>query len=344
MKMGKFDDKDFKMSSQFGETLLQREMSMKARVGTIKPMTLFTDVKETSHRRAGALGGSSHIGKGDVQMKMIGPFNASAPILDDPDIASLVEFIFDLVVPDERLVETDFNFLNKDLIRSMGPGKNVMGEVLNVVCEVNTRAALLVSAEDGRAWYLNTRLTVSGISIDSLFPDNGRDDSARKFYFGDLKKCQHIFIPIHNDKIEHWLLFIVHIGDGIVEICDSMLDKHGLSTGSGLVKMVMEKLDYLLADQIADKMGPSFSFTCFQVQTNVGVLQQSNGYDCGIHVINRTEGRHEVYFKHSIFNSANERICIALGLVTSTHNKIWGNVQLGFDVWKKTKNQGMRGD
>ncbi|XP_062086408.1 uncharacterized protein LOC133792514 [Humulus lupulus] len=126
-----------------------------------------------------------------------------------------------------------------------------MGEVLNVVCEVNTRAALLVSAEDGRA------------CIDSLFPDNGRDDSARKFYFGDLKKCQHIFIPIHNDKIEHWLPFIVHISDGIVEICDSMLDKHELSTGSGLVKMVMEKLDYLLADQIADKMGPSFSFTRF---------------------------------------------------------------------------------
>ncbi|XP_062104979.1 uncharacterized protein LOC133816579 [Humulus lupulus] len=122
-----------------------------------------------------------------------------------------------------------------------------------------------------------------------------------------------------------------------------MLDKHGSSTGSGLVKMVMEKLDYLLADQIADKMGPSFSFTRFQVQTNVGVLQQSNGYDCGIHVINRIEGRHEVYFKHSVFNSANERIRIALGLVTSTHNKIWGKVQLGFDVWKKTKNQGMRG-
>ncbi|XP_062104632.1 uncharacterized protein LOC133815867 isoform X3 [Humulus lupulus] len=155
----------------------------KARVGTINPMTLFTDVKGTSHRRAGALGGSSHIGKGesssqslplssallkgDVQMKMIGLFNASAPILDDPDIASLVEFIFDPVVPDEILVETDFNFLNRDLIRSLGPGKKVMGEVLNVVCEVNTRAALLVSAEDGRAWYLNTRLTV-GWSIHWL--------------------------------------------------------------------------------------------------------------------------------------------------------------------------------
>ncbi|XP_062083293.1 uncharacterized protein LOC133789460 isoform X1 [Humulus lupulus] len=180
----------------------------KARVGMIKPMTLFTDVKGTSHRRAGALGGSSHIGKvtmilnflfncsillslvpnimymqgesssqslplssallkGDVQMKMIGPFNASAPILDDHDIASLVEFIFDPVVPDEILVETDFNFLNRDLIRSLGPGKKVMGEVLNVVCEVNTRAALLVSAEDERAWYLNTRLTV-GWSIHWL--------------------------------------------------------------------------------------------------------------------------------------------------------------------------------
>ncbi|XP_062089666.1 uncharacterized protein LOC133796199 [Humulus lupulus] len=122
------------------------------------------------------------------------------------------------------------------------------------------------------------------------------------------------------------------MGDGIVEICDSMLDKHGLSTGSVLVKMVMEKLDYLLADQIAEKMGPSFSFTCFQVQTNVGVLQQSNGYDYGIHVINRIEGRHEVYFKHSV------RIRIALELVTSTHNKFMGNVQLAFDVWKKTKN------
>ncbi|XP_062088671.1 uncharacterized protein LOC133795232 [Humulus lupulus] len=138
------------------------------------------------------------------------------------------------------------------------------------------------------------------------------------------------------------------MGDGIAEICDSMLDKHGLLTGSGLVKMVMEKLDYLLADQIVEKLGPSFSFTCFQVQTNVGVLQQSNGYDCGIHVINRIEGRHEVYFKHSSvsvfyicrrgFNSTNERIRIALEQVTSTHNKIWGNVQLAFDVWKKTKN------
>ncbi|XP_062119561.1 uncharacterized protein LOC133834062 [Humulus lupulus] len=103
---------------------------------------------------------SSALLKGDVQMKMIGPFNASAPILDDPDIASLVEFIFDPVVPDEILVETDFNFLNRDLIRSLGPGKKVMGEV-------NTRAALLVSAEDGRAWYLNTRLTV-GWSIHWL--------------------------------------------------------------------------------------------------------------------------------------------------------------------------------
>ena len=67
-----------------------------------------------------------------------------------------------------------------------------------------------------------------------------------------------------------------------------------------LIDLQMEKLDYLLADQIADKMGPSFSFTHFQVQTNVGVLQQSNGYDYGIHVINLIEGRHEVYFKHSV--------------------------------------------
>ncbi|XP_062107447.1 uncharacterized protein LOC133818541 [Humulus lupulus] len=177
----------------------------KARVGTIKPMTLFTDLKGTSHRWTGKLGGSSHIGKGesssqslplssallkgDVQMKMIGPFNASAPILDDPDIAPLVEFIFDPVVPDERLVETDFDFLNRDLIRSLGPG---------VECCFQGEHAYS-STSVSRRW----KSLVSGISIDSLFPDNGHDDSTRKFYFGDLKKCLHIFIPINNEKIEH---------------------------------------------------------------------------------------------------------------------------------------------
>ncbi|XP_062120174.1 uncharacterized protein LOC133834543 isoform X1 [Humulus lupulus] len=85
MKRGKFDDKVFKMSSQFGETLLQREMSMKkARVGTIKSMTLFTDVKGTSHCRAGALGGSSHIGK--VTMILIFFLNCSILLSLVPNI------------------------------------------------------------------------------------------------------------------------------------------------------------------------------------------------------------------------------------------------------------------
>ncbi|XP_062078346.1 uncharacterized protein LOC133782913 isoform X1 [Humulus lupulus] len=246
----------------------------------------------------------------------------------DDDIGKLIEYIFDdSLNSDETLVDTGFNHLTRGLVRTLCPGVFINGEVLNVVCEMNTRREQQVSTESRSSWYLNTRMTCIGISIQNLFPQSGRSDSARKLFIGDLNLCGKIKIPVHNEEMQHWVLFIVHVGNGVVEICDSFLLGRKESLSQSLVPVVLQQLDLVLRDELSRWKGPVKSFTCFKAFTNNEVVQQSNGYDCGIHVINWMAQRNPSNFKPKGYNSDDERAHVAVGLVTSLHNKVRDQVR-----------------
>lgn len=96
-----------------------------------------------------------------------------------------------------------------------------------------------------------------------MFPQSGRSDSARKLFIGDLNLCGKVYlcvvffcifgfillveyfiilqikIPVHNEEMQHWVLFIVHVGNGVVEICDSMLLGRKESLSQSLVPVVV---------------------------------------------------------------------------------------------------------
>ncbi|XP_062078348.1 uncharacterized protein LOC133782913 isoform X2 [Humulus lupulus] len=214
----------------------------------------------------------------------------------DDDIGKLIEYIFDdSLNSDETLVDTGFNHLTRGLVRTLCPGVFINGEVLNVVCEMNTRREQQVSTESRSSWYLNTRMTIK--------------------------------IPVHNEEMQHWVLFIVHVGNGVVEICDSFLLGRKESLSQSLVPVVLQQLDLVLRDELSRWKGPVKSFTCFKAFTNNEVVQQSNGYDCGIHVINWMAQRNPSNFKPKGYNSDDERAHVAVGLVTSLHNKVRDQVR-----------------
>ncbi|CAB4278667.1 unnamed protein product [Prunus armeniaca] len=151
----------------------------------------------------------------------VGPFRMTNDISeDDRDLLSL-HFVAIHWIQNELLVDTGAVAIDHHHLRSLAPGSPLFDDIINVMADY-------LYDTTSTKWFLPTYFWSECAKFAR--PSDRMTSCARTHNFclarfnGRLKDCMQIYIPMHEDVIGHWYLFICDIFHKKAEIWDSLPD------------------------------------------------------------------------------------------------------------------------
>ncbi|KAL6186360.1 hypothetical protein ACLB2K_042480 [Fragaria x ananassa] len=208
-------------------------------------------------------------------------------------------------------------------LQCLSPTRSISSEVINIMGEY-----CFVNREDW--WFLSTLFSErakdyydSYAGVQSYVSATISMCRLRK-YCGRLKACKKIFIPILDDVVDHWFLVVANITEGECEMWDCIPDLPAQQRRKNMVNNVMSLLGEVFSSEleVSDVAPSALSSYSFAYPESSRIVP--NKYDSGIFTIRHIQYYRERWF--SVFNSADERIRIALEIVNNPMNECYKSV------------------
>ncbi|KAK9943198.1 hypothetical protein M0R45_008814 [Rubus argutus] len=270
--------------------LVKDSLPITTRVKPHHARALFNYVSNQGYRHAlteeGYVELNTNIG---VNMHVAGPYKLKRT-LPDYDVR-LINFIFlggnNFTIDEGRMVVTANRdaILYRDEISCLAPRVYVNSFVINFFAD-------FLNVDRSPFWFLPTIFyeqanTVEWSGTYEEWVEYSRTVCRFGRFSGCVGVCQRIFVPLHEGESGgHWYLMVVHLMRRIAELWDSSPTIDSFNSRLETARSALRHLDDVLDHQPIDYFGaPSTFFGDINIIVPEKVPVQSNGFDCGIFVI-----------------------------------------------------------
>lgn len=135
-----------------------------------------------------------------------------------------------------------------------------------------------------------------------------------------LNQCSKIFIPLHDNPLNHWYLLVMNLVERKSEVWDCMPDSRSSDRRMADVGKVIAFTQHIFANEMTRSTNLYFNFPSFKMSVPKLNHTHDNNADSGVHVIRQMQHHGCNWYTH--FDSLDHRYRIALEILNYPRNNV----------------------